>query len=338
MNRLHHIKETLPKNIKDNLDYKNVEFILLDYGSSDGLQEWVLKAMSVEINKGILKYYNFPNVEYFDRSHSRNLAFKLATGDVLCNVDADNYTGKGFAKYVNEKFSYNSNIYLVADTKKRFYFLRNAFGRFCISKQDFEELGGLDEEMKSYGSETVDLYNRLDQKGVEECLILNTNFLKAISHGDEERVSNEYFLKSLSGMYIKFISHEESEFILMYKDGSAERGIVVPEKKETHLPGKIKHGSLKNGKWKKGLCKFDIEFEKKEKFVSVDNKIINENHDIFYHMSDPDFLMNVAKNYSFMTNVDKMRENSEKESYLANNGIYGSGKVTDHKKNSLEVL
>ena len=45
MNRLHHIRQTLPKNIADNSDYENVEFILLDYNSSDGLEEWVKETM-----------------------------------------------------------------------------------------------------------------------------------------------------------------------------------------------------------------------------------------------------------------------------------------------------
>ena len=43
MNRLYHIRETLPRNVRDNKDYPYVEFVLLDYGSDDGLEDWVFK-------------------------------------------------------------------------------------------------------------------------------------------------------------------------------------------------------------------------------------------------------------------------------------------------------
>ena len=43
MNRLHHIKQTYIKNIENSLPIQgcDVEFILLDYNSSDGLSGWV---------------------------------------------------------------------------------------------------------------------------------------------------------------------------------------------------------------------------------------------------------------------------------------------------------
>ncbi|KKL80749.1 hypothetical protein LCGC14_2001600, partial [marine sediment metagenome] len=41
MGRLYNLKETLPKNIEANGEYPNVEFVILDYNSSDGLGDWV---------------------------------------------------------------------------------------------------------------------------------------------------------------------------------------------------------------------------------------------------------------------------------------------------------
>ena len=41
MNRLEYLRKTLERNILDNLLEGQVEFVLLDYHSTDGLPEWV---------------------------------------------------------------------------------------------------------------------------------------------------------------------------------------------------------------------------------------------------------------------------------------------------------
>jgi hypothetical protein len=92
MNRLHHVQETLPVSLREN-DDQGVNFVLLDYNSSDGLGEYVQKKFPEELRKGKLTYYRHNEAQVFDRSHSRNMALKLADGKIVCNVDADNYTG-----------------------------------------------------------------------------------------------------------------------------------------------------------------------------------------------------------------------------------------------------
>lgn len=339
MNRLHHIKKTLPKNIEDNKLYPNVEFVLLDYNSSDGLEEWVKTEMKEHLASGVLKFYRTTDNPYFDRSHSRNMVYKLATGEVICNVDADNYTGNGFAEFINKEFNKDEHVYLVADTKKRFYFLRNAFGRFCVKRDVLLELGGLDEEMKSYGSETMDLYARLDKYGLKESVIKNTEFLSAISHGDEERISNEYFLNSLEAMYINFISHESSEFIVLYKNGTYDFGGLVPELEETHLPAALKKGSLQKGEWVQNDQKISFSTPEREVMKGVfegDDLIVNQRS--FYKMSDLGFLMGVAKSYSFITNNEKMNENLSDKSSIVNHGVFGKGKVIDVDSCTVELV
>src|ERR1700748_3109986 len=90
MNRLMHLSETLPRNIRENMDYPNVEFVVLNYNSRDDMDNWIKYNMMDYIRSGILKYYKTTEPAYFDRSHSKNMALRLATGDILCMVDADN--------------------------------------------------------------------------------------------------------------------------------------------------------------------------------------------------------------------------------------------------------
>ena len=92
MNRLSDIQHTLPANIEAEQSYPDLEFVLLDYNSSDGLGDWVRSEMMGHIESGRLVYYRTEEPQFFNFSHSRNVAMRLATGEIINNVDADNYT------------------------------------------------------------------------------------------------------------------------------------------------------------------------------------------------------------------------------------------------------
>ena len=53
------------------------------------------------IEEGILNYYKTTEPEFYSMAISRNIAFKVAQGDIVNNVDADNLVGKGFASFIN---------------------------------------------------------------------------------------------------------------------------------------------------------------------------------------------------------------------------------------------
>jgi hypothetical protein len=98
MGRLHHLCETLPKNIEDNI-YPNVEFVILNYNSPDNLDEWMKQYVQL-MDDGKILYLKESTIRFYSMTHSRNVAFKAATGDIVCNVDADNFTGN-FATELN---------------------------------------------------------------------------------------------------------------------------------------------------------------------------------------------------------------------------------------------
>src|SRR5690242_4064432 len=83
-NRLYHIKQTLPENIKEVRNH-DAELVLLDYGSTDGLEEWITSEFPGDLASGKLRRFRYNGASYFDRSHSKNLTIKLSTGDVCCN-------------------------------------------------------------------------------------------------------------------------------------------------------------------------------------------------------------------------------------------------------------
>ena len=155
MDRLEDIRRTLPENIKSNMDYEKVEHLVLDYNSKDGFTDWVKKDMREEIRSGRLVVYRTTDPSDYSMAHSRNVSFKLASGDIVNNVDADNYTNSGFAKEVN---------YLANQRPEKAAFAKGKTmlrGRLGFYRQEFINLlGGYDEEITGYGHEDHDLLYR----------------------------------------------------------------------------------------------------------------------------------------------------------------------------------
>src|SRR5574337_972497 len=222
MNRTHHILSTLQKNIEDNIDYPNIEFVLLDYNSKDGLEELISSSFMIYVEKGVLVYFKTFAPCYFHRSHSRNLVFKLANGDILCNIDADNFTGKGFAFFINEKFGDSENRFLsTANINK------NLFGRICVPRDKFLAVTGYDESMSDYGFEDIDMINRLQLSGLEKYLINEPEFLKAIDHKDSERIKNEMRSNILEAILVSHINYFSSQLLFLFQDGTYAFGTII---------------------------------------------------------------------------------------------------------------
>jgi len=164
MNRVENLKQTLPKNIQYNSDYPNIEFVVLDYNSSDGLENWIKEYMLKYIENGILNYYRTEEPKYFDMSHSRNVAFKVANGDIVTNVDADAFVPPSktdtFASYLNKIAHQQPEKAIFAKSRQ---LLR---GRLGFYKKEFIDiLGGYNEDLTGYGNDDADLMNRAWELG-----------------------------------------------------------------------------------------------------------------------------------------------------------------------------
>jgi glycosyltransferase involved in cell wall biosynthesis len=155
MGRLSDLVLTLPKNIANNSDYPHLEFVLLDYNSQDGLEKWVMENMTAQIESGRLVYARTTEPKWYDMAHSRNVAFKLASGEIVCNVDADNWTGPGFAAMLNR---------LANERPKQAVFVKGwqlLRGRVGVYRQEWMDLlGGYDESLTGYGHDDQDLVDR----------------------------------------------------------------------------------------------------------------------------------------------------------------------------------
>jgi glycosyltransferase involved in cell wall biosynthesis len=164
MGRLYNLKETLPFNLKLEQGYPFLEFVVLDYNSKDGLGEWIKNNMMEHIESGRVSYYRTEEPEYFSMAHSRNIAFKVARGDIVSNLDADNYITKDITNPPEESLSYFINRMANEANSKKVIFAkgkRGMHGRIGFYKDKFiEELGGYDEGLLGYGHDDHDLVKR----------------------------------------------------------------------------------------------------------------------------------------------------------------------------------
>jgi len=184
MNRLHHLKQTLQESINNSQD--DVEFVVLDYGSTDGLEEWIYNDMQSHINTGKLKFKRTDKPKYFRPPHAKNIAHKMGNGAILVNLDADNIVTKEYMQKLREVFNGGYNFMASKSEPKHW---NGAFGRIAIKRWWFYHMGGYNEEFEGYGYEDDDLIMRARAIGIK-FYWQPTDILKWIDHGDEDRYGN----------------------------------------------------------------------------------------------------------------------------------------------------
>ncbi|MBS1599978.1 MAG: glycosyltransferase family 2 protein [Bacteroidetes bacterium] len=324
-NRLHHLRETLPKNIDDNNDHPNLQFLILDYNSDDGLEQWIKENMQKHISSGRLVFYRTTEPAFFKRSHSRNMAFMLADGDLVCNLDADNFTGKGFASYLSSEFDRDENIFISTHGNNK---QPDLLGRVCCRKSDFKLIGGYDEEMEGYGFEDFDLINRLGLLGLKKIIISDLNFLNAIAHSDKERISGEKNLNMVSRLFFSYINPSKTEILILFKDSTFNLGRLidcktayasdyksavdpVPYEYEYTLHEK----TWRHGTWTENESALTLTAQNENEMIcrKLKHGILKQNSRKYFEVTDQEMIDNTIFFHSQFVNRNIMRENLTQE-------------------------
>ena len=135
--RLWQLEQTLPHNLAK-LE-ENCDLVLLDYQSPDGLRDYIFNNFQAELSSGKLKYFRLEHDYNYTSSYAKNVAHKLATGEVLFNLDGDNQIHEGL-------------IAELRDLKHHQFFLprlhgndEGSYGRLGYTRRTFHMLGGYDE-------------------------------------------------------------------------------------------------------------------------------------------------------------------------------------------------
>lgn len=188
--RAPHVKLTLPKNLMDNASYPNAVFVLLDYGSPDDLLPYLATHHAKDIAEQRLVVYSLQGVDTFRMAHAKNVAHRcglLESADILVNLDADNYTGIGFASYIAAQFAIHGPRSFLAMGKMRPGITpRGISGRIVVPKGAFLNAGGYDERFNTWSPDDKDFNLRLRRLGYA-VHIIDDRFLTCVRHNDRMR-------------------------------------------------------------------------------------------------------------------------------------------------------
>lgn len=190
--RLWQIQQTLPKNLKDNNAIQDrVEFVLVDFASPDGLQQWICDNFQEELKSGYLKYYYVEEgMPEWHMSVAKNTAHQLGKNEVLVNLDCDNFTGIKGGDYVARIF----RKYGVDNTFLHMWtgdWGDGTHGRMAVSKKNFRELGGYDEGLEPFGGDDRDFARRAKAMGLKRVRRKEKKYLGAVFNEKGEGFTEE---------------------------------------------------------------------------------------------------------------------------------------------------
>jgi hypothetical protein len=195
--RAGHLAQTLPANIADNAGYGNHKFVVLDYNSrKDNLAAYLRTKHAADIAGGRLAVYRFTEPTSFRMAHAKNMAHRLGIregADVLVNLDADNYTGPGFASAIAKVFNGHADAFMRplkgSEVRGGAYIggvPNGAHGRIAIAASAFLEAGGYNERYAKWSPDDEDFFCRLRRMGFKPVNIPREH-LTVIAHDDETR-------------------------------------------------------------------------------------------------------------------------------------------------------
>jgi len=225
-NNWERFEQTLFENIQDSVAYENFEFVILDFNSSRKTKAWFKENVNNLINKGEIAYYKLSQTRAFNRSHATNLICKLASGDIICLIEAGQLIGKDFCNYINGWFKINSNIMIVSPSAEpnNANFTTYYERIMAVKKVDFLHVKGFDEKTKTTVFEDTDLIRRLELSRIEK---ITKNDTDLVPQWSAEKLSLDYVYLTLDKILVQHIDPSQSRIIFMYNTGVFEMSILT---------------------------------------------------------------------------------------------------------------
>lgn len=122
-------------------------------------------------------------------SVAKNIAHRLGSGDILVNLDCDNFIGDMIEAICAHFQTDIQVLHLWSGT-----FMDGTFGRIAIDRKAFYDLGGYDESFHPAGHQDVDVLERAKAKGMT-VLHSPSQHDAAIQNNKEETI--EYYATDL---------------------------------------------------------------------------------------------------------------------------------------------
>lgn len=172
--RLSHLQATLPSVLYQS--HNDIEIIVVDFNCPEGTASWVSQYKNIKCVKADV------GIDEWSLSAARNLGFKHATGEMLLFLDAD-------AMLIDPYFIEKHVALCVDGSFVCGWGWHDATGCLMLRASAFKAANGYNENIKSWGAEDIQMYNRLQNDLAQEKRIW-LGGIETIKHGDELR--NQY--------------------------------------------------------------------------------------------------------------------------------------------------
>jgi hypothetical protein len=154
------LEKTLPGNLER--ISSNMEIIVVDYGSTDGMSEWIWDCFSHEISTGKLTLFEVKGDVSWSSPKAKNLSHRLAQGSYLVNLDADNYLLEEDLHHFINASQRKIPCHQWSGTWRD-----GSYGRIGLSRELFDDIGGYDEGLLPMSGQDLDLLTRIKALGFD---------------------------------------------------------------------------------------------------------------------------------------------------------------------------
>lgn len=240
-NRVHHLKETLLKNLEDN-PQPFVRFVVLNYNSEDDMDAWMQAEVAQYIPSGRVLYIHEQSADGWKHSHARNIMVRAAGTDIVCNVDADNWTGVGFGKWL-------SALYQKHIGKQKIFTgygppegcpRGDYYGRVSFWRKHLVAMGGYNEDMNTWGAEDWDIARRAEAIGLKRVAYPKEFWVEPIGHTNAERIVGTVY-DNVGESHVDMLRRHAGKFAMgmMTPNARGSWGVAtvrVNWKKTIHFP------------------------------------------------------------------------------------------------------
>ncbi len=240
LGRLWQIQQTLPINLKHNLPLQDrVEFLVVDFGTP-GLYEWITQHFTWALKIGYLRYLRTDKLSKWHASIAKNTSHYYARGEILTNLDCDNYTGKLGGLHVIklfEKYGKQTILHQWSGIHKD-----GTYGRISCHRDAFLKLGGYDESFLPMGYQDHDLIMRLRllygarsfinyaylSKLKSKYGVFPSLYSRAVENDKTDSMENTGYLKKIEWQQMNDINKHKSHENIIY-------GRYQVNRKQQHL-------------------------------------------------------------------------------------------------------